>query len=366
MSFQNCLAFSLGLLALFIADSASAQNKLDDAKTFADVAAYLSQEIGRHNPDAHAEKENARILGGVLLAAGDKLLAIAQNDMETRSAYNMKLTALQNQAAAGIEGADKQLDALFDEIASHDNPDIRNFAAAFRFNQFRVKVLTTVASPENFEQLTAELKILINRKGNTASDIAAIASSIAERNGVPTGQFTKGLIAYVQSPECRLPTEEKERVAGSLEAVLRLAPGQDPKLYGKTLDDKDFDWEKLRGKYVLVKFTATWCGPCQMKIPGMLEAYEQYHDKGLEIVSVYIWERGDDPVTTVKNYVESKQLPWIIISEELSKRAKHPAFGEFYNISGVPTFVLADKKGEIIVPATHGEEWKAKLAEIFE
>ena len=369
MSFRNCLTLlSLCLLSSFITASVWAQDRqLSDAKTLADVAAYISQEMGKHDPGAHNRKETARVLAGILISAGDKLLEIAQNDMEVRSAYNMKLTAFQNQIEAEIEGAEQKLDALFDEIASHENPNIRSFAAAFRFNQFRIKVLTSAASPENFAKLTAELKTLLNRKGNAASDIASIASSIAERNGVPAEQFIKELTEYIQSPECTLSAEEKERIAVSLEGVLRLALGQNPKLYGKTLDDKDFEWEELRGKYVLVQFTATWCGPCQRMIPGMLTSYEKYHDKGLEIVSVYMWQSDekDDPVATVKNYVEEKKLPWIIISEELSKRAKHPEFGNFYNIAGVPTFVLVDKEGKIIIPATHGEEWKVKLAEIF-
>jgi thiol-disulfide isomerase/thioredoxin len=57
-----------------------------------------------------------------------------------------------------------------------------------------------------------------------------------------------------------------------LKNSLHLAYGKDIKLYGKMLDNKDFDWESLREKYVLVQFTATWCGPCHVEIPGMLEA----------------------------------------------------------------------------------------------
>jgi hypothetical protein len=96
-------------------------------------------------------------------------------------------------------------------------------------------------------------------------------------------------------------------------------------------------------------------------IPGMLEIYERYHEKGLEIVSVYV----SDPAATVKRYVENHQIPWIVISEELSRRAGHPEFGTLYNITGVPTLVLVNKEGRVIMPATHGVEWKARLAEIF-
>ena len=141
--------------------------------------------------------------------------------------------------------------------------------------------------------------------------------------------------------------------------------GEDFNLYGKTIQDEDFDWESLRGKYVLVKFTATWCGPCQEEIPGMLEAYEKYHDKGLEIVSIYVWEREPNAIATVKNYVEAKKLPWIIISESLTEKSEQPPQGKTFDIQGVPTMLLIDKEGKIITEA-RGERLKQELKKLFE
>jgi thiol-disulfide isomerase/thioredoxin len=147
--------------------------------------------------------------------------------------------------------------------------------------------------------------------------------------------------------------------------MIRLVVGNDPKLYGRTIDDKDFDWTSLRGKYVLVKFTATWCGPCKMEVPGMLEAYKKYKDKGLEIVSVYVFQREADPVATVKEFVAEEKLPWIILSEALTEKAKQPKQGEYYAIQGVPTMVLVDKEGKVIMSEARGKALQNKLAEIF-
>ena len=133
-------------------------------------------------------------------------------------------------------------------------------------------------------------------------------------------------------------------------------------LYGKTLDNEDFDWESLRGKYVLVKFTATWCDPCKGTIPGLLEAYKKYHDKGLEIVSVYIWEEEPNAVATVKRFVEQEKLPWVILSESLTAKAGQPPQGDAFGIQGIPTIALVDKEGKII--ALH-DDYKQKLREAF-
>jgi thiol-disulfide isomerase/thioredoxin len=189
--------------------------------------------------------------------------------------------------------------------------------------------------------------------------------AIAKRNNVTDAEFVKDLSVFVLSSECTLPEEVKTKMAMQLEGVLRLNLGNDPKLYGRTLDDKEFKWDDLREKYVLIQFTATWCGPCAMEMPGMLEAYKKYNDKGFEIVSVYVWQDEADPVATVKKYTEGKELPWTIISEELSKKAKHPEYGDFYNISGVPTMVLVDKEGKIILTEARGAKLQDKLAEIF-
>jgi thiol-disulfide isomerase/thioredoxin len=366
MLIKNYLVFVACLLSLFIVTSVSAQDKkLSDAKTFEDVAAYIKQESEKIPADATQDVRSLAV-ADFLMAAGDKLLTIAQNDLEKRSAYGWKLQAHQQRVYARVADAAQIRDNYISGLASHEDPVARNFVLPYQFNQFRQRVDEAEVSPENFGKFMSELKTWINQKDLSASYITTFGLQMADQYKVPTEQFIKEMVEYVQSAECPLSAEEKNERIVAFEGVLRLTTlGNDPKLYGKTLDNKDFKWADLRKKYVLIKFTATWCGPCQRKIPGMLEAYEKYHEKGLEIVSIYMGQREADPVATVKNYVEEKKLPWIIISEELSKRAKHPEFGTYYGIRGVPTFVLVDPEGKIILKAHHGEEWKDKLAEIF-
>ena len=327
MTLRNCLISSLCVLTLCIVASVSAQDKqLNDAETAGDITAYIQQEMDKHNAAGLALNERPFIIADILMPAGEKLLEIAQDDTEKQKAYDMILSGLRLQAA----------------------------------------VKTAEPSPENRGQLASELKKWLNHPGISGAAIVSLGFDIAVRHNVPTEEFVKEWTDYIQSPKCTLSEAEKAKLI-SLFANLpyRLIVGVNPKLYGKTLDDKNFDWDKFRGKYVLIKFTATWCGPCQMEIPGMLEAYEKYHDSGLEIVSVYIWQSEHDPVATVKSYVEEKKLPWIIISEELSKKAGHPAYGDFYGMRSVPTMVLVDKEGKIIMTDARGVPLQAKLAEIF-
>jgi hypothetical protein len=174
------------------------------------------------------------------------------------------------------------------EEKSHAAKDIGYSIESYQFFQFEQKAMEAEVSPENFAAFKSELKSWIDRArlGNTTSAIGSLGLQIAHKNGVTAEEFMKEMVRYIRSPQCK--SWYKEETIRQFEKMLRLADGNDPKLFGRTLDDKNFDWTSLRGKYVLIQFTATWCGPCKMEIPGILEAYKKYSDKGFENVSAGI------------------------------------------------------------------------------
>lgn len=365
---RNHSVLSLCLCVLFLSTPTVAQEKpLSDAQTYADVLEYAQQAMDKQIAAPNSDpKEDARARAGIYLSASEKLREVAQNDKENRIVYSWKLTAFRIQAAAGIEGAEQQIEVLLEEIASNNNPRISSLAAAYRFSLFSQKAFKTVPSRTSYAELNAELKEWSNKGTVPSSSIVSVGSRIAEQHKIPVEQFGKEFTAFAQSAECTLSEVKKAELIMAVDGLFRLNLGRDPKLYGRTLDNKEFDWGKFRDKkYVLIKFTATWCGPCQMEIPGMKEAYKTYHDQGLEIVSVYIWQEEDDPVATVKKYVEEKALPWTILSEELTTKSGQPDFGTFYMVSGVPSMVLVDKEGKIIMTDARGTSLKNKLATIF-
>ena len=416
MSFR--IPIVLCLLSLFIVTPVPAQEEpkaptLSEAVTFADVMAYVQYEAGKINAVAADPKERVLLLGNVLLPASEKMLEVAGQPMEKMIAYQMRFSALAGQAAAEVQGAEARFETFFKELVAMEEfkemedrlrfmylmmqkqirgdeatePKFEAFVRELeakekdemrtmllytvRFFLFQSKAEKMEASPANFARFLTELKTWVSEEHLeyvSFAEIVSLGFLVAHKNNMPAEQIVRELTAHIQS--LTVDAEDKEEMIETLAKALKLAPGVDPELYGKTLDDKDFDWksfrEKDKEKYVLIKFTATWCGPCKMQIPGMIEAYGKYKDKGLEIVSVYMWEHGDDPVAAVKKMVEEEKLPWIILSEALTEKAGQPAYGDFYAIDGVPTFVLADKEGKVIMPASHGEEWKEKLKEIFE
>lgn len=106
----------------------------------------------------------------------------------------------------------------------------------------------------------------------------------------------------------------------------------------KSHDGKVVELAKLKGKVVVVNFWATWCGPCRKEIPGFLEVYKQYKDKGLEIVGVSLDEEGWD---VVRPYVDRAKMnyPVVIGDGDLAN-----AYG---GIEAIPATFIVDKKGNI-------------------
>ena len=158
-------------------------------------------------------------------------------------------------------------------------------------------------------------------------------------------------------------SEEAKEVVERMEGLLRFAelPGSEIELQCILLDGKKLDIKDFRGKVILVDFWATWCGPCRAAIPTMKALYDQYHDKGFELIAYSCDEDLDD----LKEYEEESPHPWLVASAVMSVEAELTDYSTHYGIPGYPTFVLIDKAGKVL-HVTHGiNEIAEKLAELF-
>ncbi|CAM5213417.1 Peroxiredoxin OS=Castellaniella defragrans OX=75697 GN=HNR28_001417 PE=4 SV=1 [Castellaniella defragrans] len=96
----------------------------------------------------------------------------------------------------------------------------------------------------------------------------------------------------------------------------------------------------LRGKVVLVKFWATSCVTCVAQMPDTIRHYDELKAKGFDTIAVAMQY---DPPNYVKNYTETRKLPFPVVIDAQGKLAQ--AFG---NVSLTPTAFLIDKRGHII------------------
>lgn len=115
---------------------------------------------------------------------------------------------------------------------------------------------------------------------------------------------------------------------------------QAPDVTFTTIHGKNIKLSELQGKVVLVNFWATDCPGCIAEMPQLIETYQQYHDRGFEIVAVAM---SYDPPSQVLNYSTQKALPFPVM---------HDGFGEiatrFNDVSLTPTTFVIDKQGHVI------------------
>lgn len=116
---------------------------------------------------------------------------------------------------------------------------------------------------------------------------------------------------------------------------------------------KKVSLSSFRGKYVLLDFWASWCGPCRAENPNVLKAYNSFKDKGFTVLSVSLdanraaWVRA----------IREDKLPWTHV---LDQRA-----AETYGVSGIPASFLIDPDGKILAVDLRGDDLSKKLEEVI-
>ncbi|WP_316791128.1 TlpA disulfide reductase family protein [Pedobacter frigoris] len=122
------------------------------------------------------------------------------------------------------------------------------------------------------------------------------------------------------------------------------------------VNGKKYGPDDFKGKYLLIDFWASWCGPCRQEIPNLKQLYGKYHDKGLEILGVSIDAKPD----AWKKALAEEQMSWSQVNAPDSKKLMND-----YLFSGIPFMVMVDKEGKIVEKNLRGESLDKKLKEIF-
>ncbi|RZL09309.1 MAG: TlpA family protein disulfide reductase [Hymenobacter sp.] len=135
---------------------------------------------------------------------------------------------------------------------------------------------------------------------------------------------------------------------------------QAPVFTQATPDGRQVSLSDYRGKYVLVDFWASWCGPCRAENPAVIKAYNTFKSRNFDILSVSLDEENGREKWL--KAIQDDQLTWTQVSDlrgwanEAAKR---------YGVQSIPQNYLLDPTGKIVAANLRGDELQAKLAQLL-
>ncbi len=125
------------------------------------------------------------------------------------------------------------------------------------------------------------------------------------------------------------------------------------------VNGKPVSLSSFKGKYILLDFWASWCGPCRIENPNIVKAYQQFHQKGFDIFGVSLDDNRSDWLAAIKK----DKLGWTQVSDLKGWQA---APADLYGVKAIPMNFLLDKNGIIIARGLRGDELANKLAALLQ
>ena len=132
-----------------------------------------------------------------------------------------------------------------------------------------------------------------------------------------------------------------------------------PDFEGPTPEGARLSLTAAKGKVTIIDFWASWCKPCRAENPNVVELYNKYHEKGLNIIGVSL----DKTANAWKQAIEADGLPWQHVS---NLQYWQDPIARLYNIRSIPATFILDAQGKIVAKGNRVRDNEAKIIELLE
>ncbi len=220
----------------------------------------------------------------------------------------------------------------------------------------------------SIKEMNVSLTRYIEQYADTTSHLPNAIFAAQILNPQAEGAF---LESFVQSLPSRFPnsklagdfTNKYNEMMGALsqqnQASSEMSTGtQAPEIRLQTPDGEMVSLSSFKGKYVLIDFWASWCGPCRQENPNVVRAYNSFKDKNFTVLGVSLDENKDKWLQAIKK----DNLTWTHISD---LKGWQSVAARDYAVNAIPANFLVDPNGMIIASNLRGEDLTAKLAEVL-
>ena len=263
--------------------------------------------------------------------------------------------------------ASESLHRLFEEYHTKDSTIVTNFKLIDSLQHKGATDSTLEAMKSANDKQVEGLKNLLtdfvqnNGSPSAVLYVVGIASQTIKKEALKTmvddaaARFPNhaGLTRVKAMMAMKKPTEQKPE-----DPAYPLLGKQAPNLTMSDLNGKAVSISSFKGKFLLVDFWASWCGPCRQENPNVVMAYNRFKNKNFNILGVSL----DQDKDAWQAAIAKDNLTWNHMSD--LKQWQSVAV-QTYGFEGIPFNVLIDPTGKIIASGLRGEQLEKKLEEVL-